>query len=328
MTAKLLRLVFCTLLAVPMLSRPGPTPAQTIAPARTREEAYRVFDAQGRRVTLQEVVSALADAEVVCVGELHDDPTAHGLEAELLGEVFARYDRRAAPASKRSVALSLEMFERDVQTVVDEYLAGLIPERHFLLSSRPWGNYETDYRPLVEFARERKVTVIASNAPARYVTRVARLGPRSLDELSREAKSWLPPLPFHPASEAYAAKFRRFMGGDSMHTPPAAQTPAAQAAHGASHLLDAQNLRDASMGHAVAEHLKREGNALVVHVNGRFHSEERLGVPEQILRYRPRTRVVVVTIVSGEGFPDFDAARVGRLGDFVILTDPTLPRTQ
>jgi uncharacterized iron-regulated protein len=97
--------------------------------------------------------------------------------------------------------------------------------------------------------------------------------------------------------------------------------------HGGAHLLEAQTLRDASMAYAVADYLKRQRDALVVHVNGTFHSEERLGVPEQLAHYRPKARVVVVTILPDEGFPNFDAARLGKLGDFVIITDPSIPRS-
>jgi uncharacterized iron-regulated protein len=226
------------------------------------------------------------------------------------------------------------MFERDVQTVLDEYLGGLISERHFLLSSRPWNNYETDYRPLVEYARAHRLPVIAANAPARYVSRVSSQGPESLKALPAVAvKTWLPPLPFPPASDAYAAKFNRFMQGGPVVPPPAA--PAAQAQvpnphaqasnpHGGAHLLEAQTLRDASMAYSIAEYLKHGRDPLVVQVNGTFHSEERMGVPEQLALYRPKARAVVVTIISDDGFPDFDAARLGRLGDFVIITDPKL----
>jgi uncharacterized iron-regulated protein len=111
-----------------------------------------------------------------------------------------------------------------------------------------------------------------------------------------------------------------------MPQPPSTVT-AGQAAHATSYLLDAQNLRDATMAYAIAEHLKRTPGAFVLHVNGRFHSEERLGVPEHLLRYRPGTRVLVVTIVADRSFPDFDAATKARLGDFVILTDSRLPRS-
>jgi hypothetical protein len=150
--------------------------------------------------------------------------------------------------------------------------------------------------------------------------------------LSKEAKTWLPPLPFPPASDDYAAKFNSFMqsamGGPHAATPSVANTHAQANPHGSMHLLDAQDLRDASMADAIAEFLKHNKDALVVQVNGTFHSEERMGVPEQIRHYRPKTRVAVVTILPDEGFPNFDAARLGKLGDYVIVTDPSLPRSQ
>lgn len=304
---------------------------------QTPEAHYRAFDAKGRRVTLGEIIEALGGADVLLVGESHNDPSAHLLEAELLRLADEKYGRTAG-RGRRTLALSLEMFERDVQLVLDEYVAGLIAERHFLSSSRPWKNYQTDYRPLVEYARAHKLPVVAANAPARYVSRVSGLGPDSLRTLSTTAKGWLPPLPFEPASRQYEAKFTRFMRGDAPAATPAqavtAPTPEARtsstqttpnphSAHGgASFLLDAQNLRDASMGYSITEFLKQNPGALVVHVNGKFHSEERLGVAEHILHYRPKARVLVLTIVYGEGFPDFNVERLGGLGDFVILTDP------
>jgi hypothetical protein len=113
---------------------------------------------------------------------------------------------RGACDSGRSVALSLEMFERDVQVcrrlspplylqrnikrnatlsglgfdassvgaaraqgVMSEYLAGSIRERDLLRDARPWPNYINDYRPMVELARSRGLPVICANAPRRYV---------------------------------------------------------------------------------------------------------------------------------------------------------------
>src|SRR2546423_3280790 len=302
------------------------------AASQAPEAHYRAFDSKGRAVKLDEIVGALDQADVLIVGETHDDPVAHLLEAELLRRADERYAQTSL--RKRTLALSLEMFERDVQTVVDEYLAGFITERHFLLSSRPWKNYETDYRPLVEYAREHHLPVVAANAPARYVSRVSTHGPDSLKELSKDAKAWLPPLPYPSASADYAAKFKRFMQGAMSGPPPAPQpspmTPGAQAQanpHGSAHLLAAQTLRDASMADAIAEFLKQRRDALVVHVNGTFHSEEHMGVPEQIRHYRPKARGIVVTIISDDAFPNFDASRLGPLGDFVILTDPALPRS-
>lgn len=306
--------------------------AQRPAPSAQAGQDFRVYDSSGRPSSLDEVVGAMASADAVLVGEEHDDAVGHRLEAELLRRAFDRYGAHGAKPARR-LALSLEMFERDVQTVVDEYLSGLISERHFLLSSRPWRNYGSDYRPLVEFALAHGMPVIAANAPARYVSRVAQGGPASLDALSKEAKTWLAPLPFAPASREYAAKFALLMGDSATPThaapAPQRQQPARQqqpAAHAAVSLLDAQNLRDATMAYAVAAHLKGHAGALVLHVNGRFHSEGRLGVAEHLARYQPKTRLLVVTILPADSFPHFEASGARGLGDFVILTDPAAAR--
>jgi uncharacterized iron-regulated protein len=334
-------MILTILLAASLLAQPFSLPAQSSDPRMQTQPHYRIYDASGKSATLKDVVEVLGQFDVVCVGEMHNDPVAHVLEAELLRLAYERYGQGSDAKAKRPVTLSLEMFERDVQLVLDEYLAGLIIERHFLSSSRPWGNYQTDYRPLIEFARQNRIPVIAANAPARYVTRVSRLGRDSLEALSSTAKAWLPPLPYPPASLAYAAKFNQFMRGEMAppqrtqeqrtETSPAPgmnpHAPTRQEAHGTSHLLSAQTLRDAAMGFSIAEHLKQKSEALVLHVNGRFHSEGRMGTPEHLLQYRPKTRVLVITIASDEGYPDFNAERMGRLGDFIILTDPQLPRT-
>ncbi|HEX8707464.1 MAG TPA: ChaN family lipoprotein [Pyrinomonadaceae bacterium] len=288
------------------------------------ETPYRIFDSSGRASTLEAILAAMDETEVVFVGETHNDPAAHLLELELLRRARERFgDAAVGAARRRSLALSLEMFERDVQLILDEYLGGLISERHFLASSRPWNNYQSDYRPLVELAREQGLAVIAANAPARYVNRVSRLGPATLKDLSTQARTWLPPLPYGAASAAYAARFNRLMQAPQVDP----KAPAAPSPHGAAFLLDAQSLRDASMGYFIAEHLRQHPRGLVLHVNGTFHSEERRGAPEQLLRYRPQTRLLVVTIIPDKSYPNFDKERMSGLGDFVILTDPALPRT-
>ena len=151
---------------------------------------YRVYDGQGNPSSLDAIVSAMAKTDAIFLGEQHDDAVGHAIEAELFRRTVSAY------SPQRKVALSMEMFERDIQVVVDEYLANLITEQHFLASSRPWGNYKTDYRPLVELAKEKHLDVIAANAPRRYVNMVSRNGRDALNGLSKDAREWLPPLPY------------------------------------------------------------------------------------------------------------------------------------
>lgn len=288
--------------------------------AQTDAPRYRIYR-RDAAATLDDIAAAMRVADVVFIGEAHDDKIAHELELELFRR--AALDEANVPDAmkRRAVALSLEMFERDVQTTLDEYLAGLITENHFLLASRPWENYKADYRPLVEFARANRLPVVAANAPRRYVNRVSRLGSKSLAELPLTSRAWLPPLPFAAASPAYAAKFSRLMAG-----MPAAQTQSATPGTNAppphsSTLLEAQALWDATMAHSIAEHLKRTPGALVIHINGKFHTEERLGTPEHLVRYRPGTKFLVITITPGKETNGADAKTLGNAGDFVIVTD-------
>ncbi len=280
------------------------------AAGQANPEHYTIFTSDGTPATLDDIMRAVAASDAVFLGEYHDDAVAHALQFEIFKRAIEEL------GAKRKVTLSLEMFERDVQVVLDEYLAGHITEDHFLRSSRPWGNYKTDYRPLVELAREKKLEVIAANAPRRYVNMVSRLGKDSVEKLSPEAKTWLPPLPFGEPSEAYAKKFNALMG--KIHEP--GQAP--------NSILYSQTLWDASMAYWIAESLRRTKGSLVVHLNGGFHTEGRLGTVEHLQRYRPNAKSIVITIRYEDDFRTFDHTKHAGLGDLVVLTDGSQPRSK
>ena len=265
--------------------------AQTADTTRAR---FQTFDAAGV-VATEALLDRAAQADVVFLGEIHDDPTGHAVEGAVLRGLAER-------AAGRPVVLALEMFEADVQTVLDEYASGLIQERDFLAAARPWDNY-ADYRPLVEFARANGIRVVGSNAPIRYV-RVLSRGD-SLAGLSAQALAVLPPLPVVPASDAVAEAFAEAMGG-----------------HGGDAMtgfLAAQNLRDASMAYRVAEALAQPGRPLVVHVNGGFHTAGGRGIPEHLARLAPTVRTFNVQI---EPAADVDARPSVEPGVDAVVQTP------
>jgi uncharacterized iron-regulated protein len=276
---------------------------------QANEANFRVFDAQGNPSSLDKIIEAIGQTDVVFLGEQHDDATAHALQLQIFKAAFEKYSK------ERKMALSLEMFERDVQIIVNEYLNNLISEQHFLRSARPWDNYKQDYRPLVELAKTEKIPVIAANAPRRYVNMVSRNGREALGALSPEAKKWLAPLPFNQASETYAAKFKALMGGSP------------ESGMGINKILDSQTLWDATMSYSIAEFLKENKKSLVIHLNGAFHTENRLGTAEQFLKFRPKAKFIVVTMRYEDDFTKFDKAKHENLGDYVILTDSKVPRS-
>ncbi len=274
------------------------------------DDMFRAFDAKGNPATIDQIIVAIGENEAIFLGEQHDDAVGHAVQMEIFKRAVAKY------MADRKIALSLEMFERDVQIVLSEYLNGLITEPQFMSSSRPWGNYKTDYRPLVELAKEKKLPVIAANAPRRYVNMVSRGGRNALNGLTKDAKKWIAPLPYGEPSDAYAKKFKALMG-----TSPEAQM-------GIDRILASQSLWDATMANSVAKYLKDNKKPLVIHLNGAFHTEGRLGTVEHLLKYRAKTKVLVVTIRFASDFKIFDKAKDTDTGDFVILTDAKQPRSK
>lgn len=290
----------------------SPVPAPAAAATATLAGA-RVYDARrAAAVALATMFDSLARADVVFVGERHDDAATHRLELAVLEELAAR---------GRPVVLALEMFERDVQPLLDAYLAGRASEAEFLAGARPWPNYATDYRPLVEFARAHGWPVVASNVPRPLASLVARGGLAALDTLPAARRA-------HAAAElrcpddAYRAKFVATMRGMPGHeaTPAPAGTPDSARATGGDVMLqriyEAQCVKDETMGESVARALR--AGATVVHVNGAFHSDERLGTAARLVRRRPAARVVVIATVPG-GAAGADASAPGGLGDYVVL---------
>ena len=273
-------------------------------------EKFSVFSGDGEGSSVSAIINSTNEVDVLFLGESHNDKVAHQLQLQIFKEIIEKH------ADKRTVILSLEMFERDVQVVIDEYFKGLISESHFLKSSRPWNNYQQDYRPLVELAREKGLRVVAANAPRRYVNTVFRKGIKPLSGLSDQAKLWIAPLPFEKASDKYVAQFVKTFGSGSDHSAFSADST----------MIQAQSLWDATMADSIKTAMEGVKNPLVIHVNGSFHSAYGLGVPEHLVRYRPGTKFGVVTMKYVKDFESFDPKDKG-LGDFVVLTDAAEPRS-
>ena len=108
--------------------------------------AYKVFTGEGKKADYGDIMKASLKADVVFFGELHDNPIAHWLEFEITKDLYS--------AKGKNLILAAEMFETDNQLLIDEYFAGTIKESSFESEARLWTNYKTDYKPLLNFARE------------------------------------------------------------------------------------------------------------------------------------------------------------------------------
>ena len=245
---------------------------------------HRVFDSRKKRfIDFETLAQRLAAADLVFVGEQHNDPATHRMELAILEGIARRRD---------SVVLALEMWERDVQPLLDRYLAGSATEEELLRDGRPWKNYAADYRPLVELARARSWPVIASNVPRPLASLVSRGGLAALDTLSPEVRRRVAASIACPEDE-YFEKFRAVMGDMSSHQPGAGG--ADSSAVRLLRIYQAQCIKDETMGESVAR--AWTPGRLVVHYNGAFHSDFRLGTVDRARQRAGKADVLVVTAV-------------------------------
>lgn len=150
----------------------------------------------GEALSFDAFLDALARADVVFLGETHTDETTHRVELAVYEGLLVRRGGK--------VVLAMEMFERDVQPALNDYLAGRIDEATFLSRARPWKHYHTGYRALIEKARSSGSPVVASNFPRPLRRRVAMEGPEVLGTLEGDAQREAPAelLPNTPAHSA------------------------------------------------------------------------------------------------------------------------------
>lgn len=253
---------------------------------------HRVFDTAARQFTDFEAMAAdLVKADVVFVGEQHDDPNTHRLERMILEALAAR---------KTRVILSLEMFERDIQKSLDDFQAGYLSEAGFLRISRPWPRYGTDYKPLVDFAVERQWPVLAANVPRPIASEIAKAGVGVLDGKPVAEKAWFAADRQCPVGDdEYYVRFKAVMGAH----------PSMEALQ---RYYDSQCVKDETMAESIAKawtaaSVPGAPRPVVVHYNGAFHSDFGLGTASRTQRRLPNAKVVVVTMMPLADLKALDA---------------------
>ena len=279
-----------------------------------------VATSSGATVSLRALGDAMQAADVVFLGEQHDDPATHALQLAVLDEAARR---------GRAVALSLEMFERDVQGSLDEYLVGRLAEQDFLAGARPWERYATDYRPSVVYARSRGWPVIASNVPRRLASLVSRGGLAALESMPAADRA-LVARDLRCPKDRYYDRFIATVGSHGpAPTPPApgaSASPPAPPADSASRAMAerfyaAQCVKDETMAETIVRAAAGlPSGTLVVHYNGAFHSDYKQGTVERVVRRESSLRPLVVSFVPVPDPNAADLASVRERGDFVVFT--------
>lgn len=268
-------------------------------------QEYKIIDSKNNKeIGLKEMAEKLGEFDVIFFGEYHGNKILHSLEIEFLKMFYSN--------NKNSI-ISLEMFERDVQIVLDKYLNNEISEADFLSESRAWSNYETDYKPLIEFAKENELTVVAANIPRRYASMISKLGLNALDSLSVEEKKFITKK--HKVFEdEYKERFIQTMKNNMAHS---SRMPKGMMMN-LDRIYAAQCIKDDTMAESILQYQRIPPRRKVIHFNGDFHSRKHLGTAQKIQILEPMLKIAVITPLMCEDeftWKDEDLLE----GEFLIL---------
>lgn len=272
--------------------------------AQHTDAHFKIYDVKKQKeIAINDIVSDMNNADVLFFGEEHNDSVGHYLEMEIFKQLAEKFPQKTA--------LTLEMFYTDTQPVINEYLEGLISEKNFIRDGRAWENYN-DYKPLIEYAKEHKLPVIGGNAASRYSNAVTLKGLDILNKFSKSSMEFFPPLPIDTAVGRYNEKFTETLGGHNM---------------GSMKIYQTQNFWDATMAWSIFKYNKTHKDTKILQLNGRFHSDEKLGTLAKLQQYNPKLKILNISSFADESFNNPDWGKFKNLGDYIIITDPSIKKS-
>ncbi|MFD2037003.1 ChaN family lipoprotein [Belliella marina] len=269
--------------------------------AYSQNKIYQIYTKEGDLVEEELLYKAVNENEIIFFGELHNNSVAHWLQLQMLKNL---------KQNQSNVVLAGEFFERDDQLNINEWLEGKITDKNFEAEAKLWNNYGTDYKPLMLFAKENQIPVVASNIPRKYASLVSREGLGSLEQLSPEAKSYIAPLPVAVDMElpGYAG-MKEMMHGSSMNVD---------------FMVEAQAIKDATMAYSLFEYIGK-GNQ-IFHINGSYHSNNYEGIVWYLKKeYEDASILTIATVEQNDTYSLEEKSK--GIADFIIVLPTDSPKS-
>lgn len=265
-------------------------------------QPYKIFTSAGKEVSFEKMSKSIQKADVVLFGELHNNAIAHYLQVKVAKKLHADKSKK--------LIIGAEMFERDQAEILQNYVKGNLEEKEFEKQIRLWNNYKTDYKPLLNFAKENNINYVATNVPRRYASLLYKKGVEALDTLSVEEKSWIAPLPFpyDKNMPAYVKMMEMFKDSN----------------HANENFPKSQAIKDATMAHfLIAE---SQPNSVFLHLNGSYHSDNFEGIAWYIKQYNKNMKIQTISVVEQASVAKLEEEHLNK-ASFIIVVDADMPKS-
>ena len=312
---------------------------ETVAPIKPEQVIpVQLYDAKGKKITYAKMLGAIKkelkpnQITVVLYGEYHDNPIAHWLQYQTTSDLYQ---------TSQNMVLGAEMFETNQQQALNAYLldpdtqsnqasmfgGGSDAYDKLKKSTQLWPNFKTDYKPLVDFAKENKLPFVATNIPRKYARLMYKGGYKALDTLPTAEKNLFAPTPFpFDSTLSCYAEISKAVGGHGM--------PAT------SNLAMSQAIKDATMASETIKTFSQltanssKGAPLFIHYNGCYHSDNHQSIEWYLNTYYKQNpmaaqwplKVITISTRTQVNVTTFDKSN-SNVADFIIVTPESMTRT-
>ncbi len=247
----------------------SPSDAQTVSVSTPTQQSLNP----------QTAFKQLGQSRVIYLGETHDSEADHRAQLEII---------RSLHHQNPKLAIGMEMFQRPFQSGLDSYLAGAATEemlQEFTEFDKRWGFPWEFYLPIIEFAKENQLPVVALNTPTEVTRKVARQG---LNSLAAEERRYIPPIAeIRTEPDRYRDRLRKVF--DSFHSGKGSN-------RGFDSFFQAQVLWDETMADAIAQFLKRNPDRQMIVLVGQGHVIYGDGIPSRVARRLPKIKQSTILI--------------------------------
>ena len=282
----------------------------TYAQQQVQSSCSQKFVASKCFKSISQIVPKLAQANVVYLGENHDSLEDHQNQLKIIQELYK---------SNPKIAIALEMFQRQSQGIVNQYLAGKLTEEELLEKSeykKRWGFPWENYAPILRFAKEKKLPVLALNTPSEITRKVAREGLKSLSPSERQL---IPPFSeIRTDNEEYR---QRLLAAFQQHQAAASHSSSADFER----FFLAQVLWDETMAEGIANFVTANRDDQVVVLAGVGHIIYGYGIPSRVAR-RLKGKLIQRSVLLSP--PDEENVAQDKAADFILSNSTKAERSK
>lgn len=244
-----------------------------------------------RLLSIPDIVKKADGRKIIYIGEVHDKFEHHRAQYEVLRELYEK---------NRNIVIGMEMFQKQFQKPLDDYISGAIEEREFLKKSqyfKRWGFDYTLYREILLFAREYKIPVAALNIRNEIVSKVFKEG---LSSLTADERKEIPP-DMDISDMAYKSRLKELFEGHRNSE-----------SRNFDFFYEAQVLWDESMAHNLAAFMRENAGSQAVVIAGMGHLAFGSGIPKRAKRLNGEDYLVILN----------DADVENGISDFMLFAQP------